>query len=499
MSDSVPASDIRYLVLSDLHLGDRDSVLTCLNADGSVDGANASPALEALVECLRDLVGANTGGGPVTLILNGDLLALAFGSGAVALNTFERFVERLFAPGRPLCDRVLFVPGNHDHHLWEMAREADYRREVARARYERGGLPAPRHVTGLRPAAAVPSVLLDTVLEHSRRGSGAAVAVQAETVDELDQEDLPRIGLLYPNLALVDATGGRAVVLHHGHYVEPLYHFFSKLRRILFPGRPAPTTVAEIEEENFAWIDFVWSLFGRSGGAGEDAQRIFDMLLYPERTQELARSLARRAAPVAKMPFLPSRWLRQFVLEHVFLRLAARASTERTKPHVICSEATIEGISSFLFGPTANQIAEEFGSVPADLTFIMGHTHKPFERVLSGSAIGRTAKVFNTGGWVIDALEPDPAFGASILAISESLEVASIRVFNDGQSDGHYLAGVRTAEGDEHDDPFAQHLRGVVTARHGVDGDPWAELAVAMRAEVAVRRRLHHHRRRVRD
>lgn len=465
-------------------------MLTALDRDGAVDGGSASDGLRALVGCLRDLVQQTAGGAPPTLVLNGDLLELAFGSGSVALNTFERMAELLFESGREVCDRILFVPGNHDHHIWEMARETEYRNTVATARFDRGGLPSPRHVTGLRPDDAVPSVLLDTVLDHNaRRSDGSAIVAGAGA----------RVELLYPNLALVDPGLERAVVLHHGHYVEPLYHFFSRLRRVLFPDRPAPRTVAEIEEENFAWIDFVWSLFGRSGGAGADAQRVFDMLLYPEKTQDLARSLARRSAPVLDMPFLPFRRLRQFVLEHVFLRMAARASTERTRLHVICSDATKAGIASYLFGPTLRQVRDEFGTVPDDLTFVMGHTHKPFETLLADEDGSRTARVYNTGGWVIDALEPDPAFGASVLLVSRALDVISVRVFNDGRSDGHYRVGIRNADGSEHDLPFARRVRGAIEARRGRADDPWTALAVALQHEVGRRRRYHHERRRARD
>jgi UDP-2,3-diacylglucosamine pyrophosphatase LpxH len=478
-----PAPDVRYVVLSDLHLGDRDSLLTSVTQEGVVDPASASPALVALAGCLHDLVDANRGSGPVTLILNGDLLELAFGSGAAALNTFERLGEVLFRPDRSLFDRILVVPGNHDHHLWEMGRETDYRSMVGEGRYARGELPSPRHVTPLNPANAVPSVLLDTVLSHVDPVPGDAFPA-------------PPVRLVYPNLALVDKDQDRVVVLHHGHYVEPLYHAFSRLRRILFPDRPFPETVHDIEAENFAWIDFVWSLFGRSGGAGDDAQQVFDMLLYPERTQAFARDLAARAAPALSMPFLPVVWLRRLVLEQVFLRFAARASTERTKFHVVCSEQTIQGIRSYLFGPAFRQIADEVGRVPHDVCFVMGHTHKPFERELTGGDPGRSVRVYNTGGWVIDALDPDPAFGASVLLLSDSLDVASLRVFNDGTSDGHYRVAVRTTPESEAHDPFVASIRATIAGREGRTTDPWLALADALRSEVALRRRLHRERRR---
>ncbi len=34
-----------------------------------------------------------------------------------------------------------------------------------------------------------------------------------------------------------------------------------------------PTTIEGIETENFAWIDFFWSMMGRSGEAGEAVEK----------------------------------------------------------------------------------------------------------------------------------------------------------------------------------------------------------------------------------
>jgi len=460
----------------------------------------------------------------------------------VALNTFERLAELLFAPGDELFDRILFLPGNHDHHAWEMGRETHYRRAVAAHHSEHGDLPAPDHVTGLDPRDAVPSLLLETVVGHVDQAHGvgesaasgdpanpatsanpetsatpanpvtSATSANPANPAEAPTRERPDHGveMLYPNMALVDRELDRAIVLHHGHYVEPLYHFFSRLRRVFFPDRPPPRTVAEIEAENFSWIDFVWSLLGRSGGAGEDVERVFDMLLYPDRTRTLLRGVAERAAPVLRMPFLPTAWLREFVLERVLLRIAERATTERTRLHVVCSERTMEGAKAYLFGPTFRQIEDELGAIPSELTFIFGHTHKPFERSLTerpGESGARTVDVVNTGGWVIDTLEPDPAFGAAILVVSRALEAASIRVFNDGPDEESYRASVRSAPSRPESTPFTTRRREVVgpagarapDARDAPggrrEGDPWLTLADALLHEVE-RRRAHHRRRR---
>ena len=72
-------SDIRYVCLSDLHLGEEDSLLTNLQtASTKTDPSKPSPVMKALVACLESLISKNEHQEKKpTLILNGDILELA--------------------------------------------------------------------------------------------------------------------------------------------------------------------------------------------------------------------------------------------------------------------------------------------------------------------------------------------------------------------------------------------------------------------------------------
>lgn len=62
--------DIRYICLSDLHLGADNSLLTNLGSEiGEVDPRQPSKVLEKLANCLRELVRHNKGLVKPTLIL----------------------------------------------------------------------------------------------------------------------------------------------------------------------------------------------------------------------------------------------------------------------------------------------------------------------------------------------------------------------------------------------------------------------------------------------
>ena len=118
-------SDIRWISLSDLHLGERNSLLSHIRPGSlEVDPLSASPTMEALVACLRALVGQQSV--KPNLVLHGDILEFATAPGQRALMVFERFVELTLVGNDALFDKMVYVPGNHDHHIWVSARETQY-------------------------------------------------------------------------------------------------------------------------------------------------------------------------------------------------------------------------------------------------------------------------------------------------------------------------------------------------------------------------------------
>lgn len=125
LSSGKKTREIQYVCLSDMHLGEEDSLLTNLKtASTEVDPFQPSPVMIQLVECIKALLKGQSA--KPTLVLNGDILEMALTTDNQAAMVFERFVELIMPDGGELFDRVIYIPGNHDHHLWESARETQY-------------------------------------------------------------------------------------------------------------------------------------------------------------------------------------------------------------------------------------------------------------------------------------------------------------------------------------------------------------------------------------
>ena len=113
---------VRYVCVSDLHLGAMYSVLNRIDQNGNDLPDTPNTTLIALARGLRGLLQPPLiGDKPPTLVLLGDILEFAFASRGEVIEGFRRFIEQLFPEDekeRIFDEKIIVVPGNHDHHLW---------------------------------------------------------------------------------------------------------------------------------------------------------------------------------------------------------------------------------------------------------------------------------------------------------------------------------------------------------------------------------------------
>lgn len=455
---------VKWVCVSDLHLGALNSVLTSVTEDGErVDPSSASPVLETLCNGLRALSPAKD---PPQMVVLGDLFELALSSAEDAAATFAQFVAAL-RPGTSdaaVAPAIRFVPGNHDHHLWTRARSDRYLEYLEQAPRDQALTPEP-HATHIIPANDVVPVR-DRFIEllAARADPQATVTVEQS----------------YPNLALVTESGQRAVVLTHGHFIEPLYRAISTLGDLFGPRPDGVTTVQELEAENGGWIDFFWSSMGESKDTSGWVRSIYESLQSDEAIHAEIRAIGGAIAnrPGSRVQNHVEALLADGLLAEV---VCGSLKRERHGPGVL-SERAQAGLIDFLSGPVARQVAYEIGS-PREVSFVFGHTHKPFADFRSAVGLPGPMPVINTGGWVVDTAEAEPNKGASVVLIDEDLNVAVLRCYMQG-------AGLDIAIQGPPNNP-ANPLVDDLSSRIDPSRDPWLALAeAAMTTERERRRQL---------
>lgn len=406
---------IRHIVLSDLHLGARDSLLTHVHGTGEI-AEGPSEVMAAFANGLRATLADQE---KPQLVLLGDALDLGLSPFGDVSKSFLQLLDAFFPAGGPdLFDReIIYVAGNHDHHLWRMAQDHGFISAL-----ESGAIPGDLDaVTTIFGTPSHRCRLMESLIAHRPHLQGATVRIA------------------YPNWGISDADTGRAVVMHHGHYLDGMYRALSNLRGFLGGDNPLPATMRQLEQENGPWIDFLWSDLGSAGDIGNEAGSLYATMLSAGASHDFAESIARRVTGGlhAKLGINPKMELKYGVTLDNLIRagvdLTAGRAAERQRygySHVL-GEAEVDDLGWYLGTPLVNEMQRELPDMPRELSFIFGHTHKPFQDELQVQGFDLPVGVFNTGGWVLDEPTLMPVQGCAAMLVSDELEVASLRLFND--------------------------------------------------------------------
>jgi len=463
-------ADVKYVCLSDMHLGEEDSLLTNLQvASTKTDPTEPSPVLKTLVECLRHIISQNKGEEKPTLVLCGDILELALCNINEAAMVFERFIQQVMPENDRLFEEIIYLPGNHDHHLWESARETQYVDYISAKIKPNDPLPVPWHTTNIFDKAG------------DERVSSYFLTRLIRRYPYLKDVNI-KVG--YPNYGIFKKEKNRSIIFHHGHYIESLYTLISQLKSLILPNRKEPETIWDIEAENFAWIDFFWSTLGRSGEAGEDVELIYEKLHDEKQFDKLIKDLSRNLAERYDLPGWGDSMEQKLVEFAIKKAVGSFSKRERTRTAKPLSDDAEKGLRRYLNGPLWKQMSEEFGGeakMPSAMTFVFGHTHKAFQQMMTFSGYPYWVRVYNTGGWVVESVETEPMHGGSVVLADKDLNTTAIRIYNEGE----YSIRVEGAvHANEQPNPLHKSIDKIVNPKE----KPWSDLSEIIGHTVNIRR-----------
>jgi hypothetical protein len=137
-------------------------------------------------------------------------------------------------------------------------------------------------------------------------------------------------------------------------------------------------------------------------------------------------------------------------------------------------------------GPLKRQIKRELKSedVPSDVSFVFGHTHKPFEQDMNFDGYPGWVHVYNSGGWVVDTVNRQYLHGGAVVLIDENLNTAALRMYNEHDSLQEYNVEVSEANhpGDEPGPLFTEVAKRVNEKR-----ELWDDFSKTVARAVSVR------------
>ncbi len=402
---------LKYICISDLHAGALTSLLTDRSRPfAKFDPNKISPITRAFASALGPFVEQARKGGhdAPQLILLGDTLELQFATRAEATSNALGFLKALSPHVSP---NVIATAGNHDHALWTDARLAlhatAFEANPKDTEY-REATPAFKEDLGAE------SRLLNALLRKSGFG---------------------KCDLRYPNIGFSNEK--RAVLLHHGHFSEDPYWLMTHMISWLNNNPNRPLSVETLAAENAGWLDFAWSAVGDAAGLGRISEHIYQSILTTTGFRHLSKDWAAKIADALGEILPMSGNLTARELIHAITRtgldmtLGEFRDSERYAQVDKLSTSGLEQLQAYLDGPCHAQLHDELnGNVPDDLTFVLGHTHKPYAQRLRAKNYANAVKVYNTGGWTLNGPRLDNAEGAAMVLIDDQLNTASVRLFS---------------------------------------------------------------------
>jgi hypothetical protein len=132
----------------------------------------------------------------------------------------------------------------------------------------------------------------------------------------------------------------------------------------------------------------------------------------------------------------------------------------------------------------AERVIKNKGVLPKNITFVFGHTHKPFQEIKKFDGYAMSVPVYNTGGWIVESVERNTQHGGSIVLIDEELSTISLNVYKEATALGGSMVEVKEVLRDgEHESVFCEQIREEVNNSK----EFWDDLSYVIYEEVGLR------------
>jgi hypothetical protein len=389
------------IILSDLHLGREISYLYSKNEKFAKNNQSLKVLLKKLGP--RD-----------EIILLGDLLELAIGSLDEVYQDTREFFSVLSEAGP--YKRIVFIPGNHDHHFWRELVEEVFINENLR----KGTLP-PGH-------NEYPRCFVDKRFSISKSNPKSPI-VLAEVWPK--QMPMPEILVKYPHhfVRIPSNTESEKYYLFtHGHFLEDL---FKPMNTIIQPAH-----LEELEAFNNFWLESFDYHIGHAGRLSTIIRKFMQSFQKwgIKDNPEMENIIDEFFRQTREKGYLS--WLSACVLKIFLMRKIKKIPwNENSGLYKAAVDEKLIGsvkdyIERYIVPRYQKGRAEEFdlpvdSDIPLPFTFVFGHTHIPVknEDMEKSKALvdGKIYPLLNTGGWLrTDGPGIEGGANAGVLAIDSS-------------------------------------------------------------------------------
>lgn len=345
------------VAISDLHLGEESSLVNPLLRK-AVPPILAdrkefkNPPVNTTPQKLNNMLQKITRNskGISDLVLVGDIIDLSLSTYSNCVLQAREFFRQLLAGILP--GALVWVPGNHDHHIWVQVCEEEY-------------IEAPMRESRL-PIEFSP-------ISGAGKGTGAMNRYNKGVqflLGLLPYHVRDRFWVAYPNY--VTTCDDENLLFHHGH-------FFDKKISWIGTSLIEAQSLSELEMFNSSYLDFIWYGSGQSGRLSEQIENFYEEILWAYERIGIVLDL--------------------IDIKKFFKWLLGRYKKGGDRDVKLDSKMADRIAKYFRYIDKEREV--DPAAYPVEFKLVFGHTHRP----LAGGRVGNHG-VFNAGGWAADELWP---------------------------------------------------------------------------------------------
>jgi predicted phosphodiesterase len=367
------------MFLSDFHIGENEGAVSRIKYNNDTVLSNSiycNPKVIELAKKLDSIICKQNGQKIKYLILLGDIIDVAVHEESDAFNLANDFFKT------PICDsltfmsffeNVIYIQGNHDHHLWRMLQEKYYVED--RMQQGDSALPFPQQLVGVLDLNNNDTLLIpDSHMNSLSRTFGFMRYVFGNKP----------VYYVYPNL-YINTNDSNDICVTHGHFFEQNWNKTDKLVPHFSRITADNNYFKNIEMKNFPFTEF--SDYGMAQVNDTLAQNLTDGLIYNKEGNNITKKVGK---------YLGTTYKAFFPLD----------TTKKRRSDMEKLNADSAIVNRYLRETNAQMKEAKQYTQSDDMSFgrlLYGHTHIPCFNDTFSITINKVKKVitaYNTGGWV---------------------------------------------------------------------------------------------------
>lgn len=371
------------IALSDLHLGKDTCYLY-----------SEKPKYEKNRKAVLDLL--HSLGPQDELIIVGDFLELSLAGHDKIYHEVKEFFSLISETGP--YNRIIYIPGNHDHHFWRRLGEQIY----INGKISQGQNP-PNH-------DEYPFCFVDERFSSKDRNLPCKIILEDLWPKKKPK---PEFVVKYPHhlVKIVDKNRDKYYLFTHGHFLEDLFKPVDYLIE--------SAHIEELEAFNNFWLETFDYHFGHAGRLSDTVRTLVQSYEKggkeaKKNVKEVLHRIYLNLKKKLKLCWFKA-WLVRLGMKYLMKKIPPphvdRKSSLRNVPSIDekLKESIVGYIKTYILDRYRKGKAKEYHfpvdeNIPTPFTFVFGHTHRPIrgEDIKKAEVIVMNEKypLANTGGWL---------------------------------------------------------------------------------------------------